>query len=104
MEYLVIGGIAVIVFLILFVIIKVEKIRNRANALFLEAEKYVTEDKLDYVSDNLYEYVISTIPLIGMFLKDEAFRTIVQKLYDETRMLARDLLDDGKRNKSNKEE
>lgn len=104
MEYLIIGVIALLVIVGLLLIIKVEKIRNRANALFLQAEKYVTEDKLQYVSDNLYEYVTATIPFIGMFIKDEAFRTIVQKLYDETRMLARDLLDDGKRNKSNKEE
>lgn len=104
MEYLIIGGIALIVFIILFVIVKVEKIRNRANALFLQAEKYVTEDKLQYVSENLYEYVTSTIPLIGMFIKDELFKEIVQMLYDNTRNLAKDLLDDGELNKSNKEE
>ena len=57
MEYVLIGGIALIVFLLMLVIIKVEKVRNRANALFLQAEKYVTEDKLQYVCDNLYSYV-----------------------------------------------
>ena len=46
MEYLIIGGIALAVFIFLLVIIKVEALRNRANALFLEAEKHVTEDKL----------------------------------------------------------
>ena len=104
MEYLVISAIALLVIVGLLIIIKVEKIRNRANALFLQAEKYVTEDKLQYVSDNLYEYVTSTVPFIGMFIKDELFKEIVQKLYDNTRNLAKDLLDDGELNKSNKEE
>ena len=103
MEYLVIGVIALLVVVGLLIIIKVEKVRNRANALFLQAEKYVTEDKLQYVSDNLYEYVTSTVPFVGMFIKDELFKEIVQKLYDNTRNLAKDLLDDGELNKSNKE-
>ena len=101
---MIIGLISIIVFITLFVIIKYDKVRNRANALFLQAEKYVTEDKLQYVSDNLYQYVTGTIPLIGIFIKDEAFKQIVQKLYDETRDLAKDLLDDGKINKSILEE
>ena len=104
MEYLIIGVIALLVIVGLLIIIKVEKVRNRANALFLQEEKYVTEDKLQYVSDNLYEYVTSTIPFIGMFIKDELFKEIVQMLYDNTRNLAKDLLDDGELNKSNKEE
>ena len=45
MEYLLIGGILLAVFIVLMVIIKVEALRNRANALFLEAEKHITEDK-----------------------------------------------------------
>lgn len=93
MEYLVISAIALLVMVGLLIIIKVEKVRNRANALFLQAEKYVTDDKLQYVSENLYEYVTSTIPFIGMFIKDELFKEIVQKLYDNTRDLAKDLLD-----------
>ena len=44
MEYLIIGAIALLVIVGLLIIIKVEKVRNRANALFLQAEKYVTED------------------------------------------------------------
>ena len=39
-----------------------------------------------------------------MFIKSDSFEVIVQKLYDNTRNLAKDLLDDGKLNKSNKEE
>ena len=93
MEYLVIGAIALLVLVGLLIIIKLEKVRNRANALFLQAEKYVTEDKLQYVSENLYEYVTSTVPFIGMFIKDELFKEIIQKLYDSARNLAKDLLD-----------
>lgn len=93
MEYLIISAIALLIIVGLLIIIKVEKIRNRANALFLQAEKYVTEDKLQYVSDNLYEYVTATVPFIGIFIKDNLFKEIVQMLYDHTRNLAKDLLD-----------
>lgn len=101
MEYVLIGGIALIVFLLMLVIIKVEKVRNRANALFLQAEKYVTEDKLQYVCDNLYSYLPSVAQI---FINDELFKRIVQGLYDKSRKLAKDLLDDGTLNNSNNEE
>ena len=101
MEYLMIGGIALAVFIFLLVIIKVEVLRNRANALFLEAEKYVTEDKLEYVCDNLYKYVPSVVKL---FVNEALFREILQMIYDHTRKLAQDILDDGKLNQSNEEE
>ncbi len=97
MEYIIITSIALVIFIILLVIIKVEKIRNRANALFLEAEKYITNDKLEYVCDNLYTYIPS---MFKLFINDELFKEIIQMIYDNTRNLARDLLDDGKRNKS----
>lgn len=101
MEYLTIGSIVLAMFIFFIVIIKVEVLRNKANALFLEAEKYVTEDKLKYVCDNLYIY----IPAIAkMFIDEELFKEIIQMIYDNTREIARDLLDDGKLNKSNKEE
>ena len=101
MEYLLIGGIALVVFAVLLVIIKVEQVRSRANALFLQAEKYVTEDKFDYVCENLYSYLPS---VLHIFINDELFKKIVQYFYDISRNLAKDLLDDGKLNKSNKEE
>jgi hypothetical protein len=106
MEYLIIGVIALIVFVALLIIIKVEQVRNRAKALFLQAEKYVTEDKLEYVCTNLYNFLSSTTigNIITFFLKEEAFKEIIQKLYDNTRKMAFDLLDDGEFNKSNKEE
>lgn len=100
MEYIIIGGIALAVFIFLLTIIKVEKLRNKANALFLEAEKYITEDKLEYVCSNLYIYVPS---ILKMFVDEKFFRQIVQMIYDNTRKIAHDILDDGKLNKSNKE-
>lgn len=101
MEYLIIGGIALAVFIFLLVIIKVEVLRNRANALFLEAEKYVTEDKLEYVCDNLYIYIPA---IVKMFIDEELFKEIIQMIYNNTREIARDLLDDGHFNKSGKGE
>lgn len=100
MEYLTIAGIAIAVFIFLFIIIKVEVLRNRANALFLEAEKYVTEDKFEYVCSKLYGYIPT---ILKMFLDAEFFKQIVQMIYDNTREIAHDILDDGRLNKSNKE-
>ena len=101
MEYILIGIIALVVFTILLLIIKVEKLRNRANALFLEAEKNITEDKFNYVCENLYMYIPN---ILKIFIDEELFGRIVQMIYDNTREIAHDLLDDGKLNKSNKEE
>jgi len=98
MEYIIIAGIAIAVFIFLYLIIKVEKLRNRANALFLEAEKHVTEDKLQYVCSNLYIYYLPNVA--KKFICQELFTQIIQTIYDKSRNLAKDLLDDGKRNKS----
>lgn len=102
MEYLTIGSIVLAVFILLLAIIKVEKLRNRANALFLEAEKYITEDKLAYVCENLYVYYIPNT--LKRFVNEELFKEVIQMIYDNTRKIARDLLDDGHFNKSSKEE
>lgn len=99
MEYIIMISIALAVFFILFLIIKVEKIRNRANALFLEAEKHVDSNKLQYVCNNLYSYIPGAFRL---FINEQLFTEIVQMIYDHTRHLAKDLLDDGKLNKSYK--
>ena len=99
MEYIIIGIVALVVFLFLLLVIKVETLRNRANALFLEAEKNITDDKFNYVCANLYLYTPNFIKLV---LDEKGFQELVQKLYDSSRELAKDLLDDGKRNKSNK--
>lgn len=66
---------------------------------------------MEYVCENAY-YFLSTISvaeieigkIITFFLKQETFNEIVQKMYDNSRSLVKDLLDDGKRNNSNKEE
>ena len=78
-----------------FVLLQVEKIRIRANALFLEAEKYVDDEKLEYVAKNLYHRLPS---YIVFFFSYSSFKVIVQKIYDKTRLLAKDLLNDGKFN------
>lgn len=98
MEYIIIGGIVVAVFIFLLLIIKVEKLRNVANALFLEAEKHVTVDKLEYVCNNLYIYYLPNVA--KKFIGQDLFTEIVQMIYDKSRRLAKDLLDDGKWNKS----
>lgn len=101
MEYLIIGGIALAVFIFLLVIIKVEPLRNKANALFLEAEKHVTGDKLEYVCENLY----TDLPSVAkIFISEKSFKEIIQKIYNNTREIAHDILDDGRINKSNKED
>ena len=102
MEYAVIGAIALIVFIALIVIIKVDKFRIQAGAMFLQAEKYLDDkEKFNYVCSNLYNYLPT---IITMFINPELFETIMQKVYDNTRQVANDILDDGKLNKSNKEE
>ena len=91
MEYIVIGSIALAVFIFFIIIIKVEVFRNKANALFLEAEKYVTQDKLEYVCSNLY----GCLPNVLKMLMDERFlKEVIQTIYDHTRKIAKDILDD----------
>ena len=97
MEYIITGSIAIAVFIFLVLIIKVEKIRNRANALFLEAEKKIEKNHMKYVCDNLYKYIPN---IVKMFVNKDLFEKVIQMIYDHSRNLAKDLLDDGKRNKS----
>ncbi len=101
MEYILFGIIALLIFVGLLLIIKLETLRNKANALFLEAEKNITEDKFAYVCENLYMYLPN---ILKIFIDEDLFGHIVQIIYDNTREIAHDLLDDGKLNKSNKEE
>ena len=101
MEYIIIGSIAIAVFIFLFLIIKVEKLRNIANALFLEAEKLIEENenrnKFEYVCSNIY---IRLPNILKLFISVEFLQHVIQMIYNRTRLLAKDLLDDGKRNKS----
>ena len=91
--YLIIG--IILILLGLYALLQIKKIRNKANALFLEAEKNIDEYKLQYVSSNLYD----SLPYyIRIFLNEEGFTAIVQKIYDRSRKLAKDILSDGKFN------
>lgn len=83
-------------------LIKLNKdIRLKAYDLFLRAEHHFEsgtgENKMEYVVDNLYRYLPN---IVTIFISTETLQKIVQKIFDEVK----DLLDDGKRNKSIKEE
>lgn len=91
--YIVLGLVAAII--AVFLLLQVKAIRDKANALFLEAEKNITKDKLEYVSSNLY-YALPSY--IRIFLNEEGFYIVVQKIYDKSRKLAKDILNDGKIN------
>ena len=86
---------SVVILIGCYILLQVKVIRDRARALFLEAEKNITADKLNYVTFNLY----SKFPkYVTFFLPYASFKVIVQKIYDETRKVARDVLNDGKIN------
>lgn len=94
MEYLVFAIIAIVIFLVLLLIVKVERFRIRANALFLEAEKNWEEsEKFNEVCSNLYPHLPA---FLGIFINEDDFRFIVQYIYDNTRKVAKDILADGK--------
>lgn len=92
--YLTIG--IVLILVASYILLQIKSIRNRANALFLEAEKHIDEDKLNYVASNLYNRLPA---YICFFLSYESFEVIIQKIYDKTRAIAKDLLNDGKFNR-----
>jgi hypothetical protein len=91
--YLIIG--IILLLAAIYCLLQIKSIRDKAQALFLEAEKNITEDKLQYVSENLYD---SLPAIVRLFLNYEGFDEIVQKIYDKTRRLAEDILSDGKFN------
>ena len=78
-----------------YVLLQVKSIRDKAQALFLEAEKNIDDNKLEYVAGNLYDRLPT---IIRLFLNLDGFVVIVQKIYDKTRSLAQDVLNDGKFN------
>lgn len=92
MEYIIITGIAIAVFIFLYLIIKVEKFRNRANALFLEAEKYLGDFKMHQVCCTLYNRYVPNV--VKWFIDEQTFANIVQMIYNNSRKVAKDLLDD----------
>lgn len=95
MEYVYLTLGIIVILIGCYILLQIKAIRNRANALFLEAEKNITEDKLEYVASNLYECLPN---IVRLFLNYDGFLVIVQKIYDKTRKIAKDLLNDGKFN------
>lgn len=92
--------IIVAIILLIYMLIKLNKnIRLKAYELFLKAEhEFVSgygESKMDYVVENIHNYLPT---IISIFISEETLKKILQKMFDEVK----DLLDDGKRNKSTK--
>lgn len=100
--YIVTAMIIVAILLLVYILLKVnEKIRIKAYEFFLKAEhEYVSgagENKMNYVIDNIYNYLPT---IVTLFISKDTLRVIVQKMFNEIK----DLLDDGKRNKSTKKD
>lgn len=92
--------IIVAIILLIYMLIKLNKnIRLKAYELFLKAEhEFISghgENKMDYVVENIHNYLPT---MISIFISEETLKKILQKMFDEIK----DLLDDGKRNKSTK--
>ncbi len=95
-------AIIVAIILLAYMLIKLNKtIRKKAYKLFLIAEHNFLsgegEEKLNYVVSNIYQYLPS---IIKLFISESTLKVIIQKMFDEIK----DLLDDGKINKSNERE
>lgn len=89
-------SIIVSIILLFYLLIKLNKnIRQKAYRLFLYAENNLLggNTKMDYVVQNVYYYLPSFVKL---FISTSTLEKIIQKMFDEIK----DLLDDGKRNKS----
>lgn len=95
-EYLIIGIGVLIILLFLYAMVKISKsFRNKVYQLFLFAENNVIKGKkLDYVVNEIYNY----LPTIMKILPKSTYKKIIQSMFNEIK----DLLDDGKINKSNK--
>ncbi len=86
------------IILLSYLLIKLNKdIRLKAYDLFIRAEHHfgsgTGKNKMKYVIENLYRYLPN---LVTIFISTETLQKIVQKFFNEIK----DLLDDGKRNKS----
>ena len=86
------------IIILAYMLIKLnETIRKEAYKLFLKAEHKGASGiyKMSYVVSNIY----SILPnIVQFFISRDTLEKIVQKMFDEIK----DLLDDGKRNKSTK--
>jgi hypothetical protein len=97
-EYIIIGILVLVILVSFYLLMQFKKVREKAYKWFLKAEHYYIdgEDKMNYVIENIYPYLPISIRL---FISENTFKNIVQTMFDEIK----DLLDDGKFNKSNKE-
>ena len=95
MEYVYTSIGVVLALIAIYVLLQVKSIRDKVQALFLEAEKNIDEDKLEYVACNLYDRLPA---IVRLFISLGGFMIIVQKIYNKTRKLAKDVLSDGKFN------
>lgn len=91
--FIVLGVIAIIAILYLLARFN-KKFRETAYSLFIYAENNLTEDKMDYVVEQIYYY----LPTICRILPESFYRDLLQKLFDEVK----DLLDDGRINNKKK--
>ncbi len=99
-SYIVTSIIVIAIIFLIYLLIKVNrKVRLKAYELFLKAEhEFISghgENKMDYVLENIYSYLPTTIRI---FISSNMLRSLVQEMFNEIK----DLLDDGKRNKSTK--
>lgn len=94
-EYLMIGAGIILILLILYLLVKFStKFRQKAYRLFLYAENNLTHDKMEYVVEQIYQY----LPMVCRILPESFYRAMLQKLFDEIK----DLLDNGKIDGNNK--
>lgn len=95
-EYLLlILAFAVILFIIYLLVKFSETFRKKAYELFLYAEhNFITEARMNYVVMEIYTILPFPLTLLPM----DFYEDILQKMFDEIK----DLLDDGKSNKSTK--
>lgn len=97
-EYIIIGLAILVIAIITFLLIKFNgTFRRNAYKLFLYAEhNVITGRKMDYVVNEIY----NMLPAIFRILPQSFYRSLLQKMFDEIK----DLLDDGKINKSSEVE
>lgn len=96
--HIVLLGLLILCIFILYLVVRFNTtVRKDIYEWFLIAEHQLKngDERMQYVLDNTYDFL--PIPL-KVFINRSTYGNIVQKFFDEVH----DLLDDGKRNKSNK--
>lgn len=100
--YIISALIIILIIVLIYILIKINKnIRLKAYEYFLKAEhEFISghgEDKMNYVIENVYSYLPT---IITIFISQKTLKMIIQNMFYEIK----DLLDDGKINKSTKGE